>query len=131
MILALYAEDAEGEPISREKIQLTAQELTRRPHKGRIVVFDVADTAVGYALVIYLWSNEYGGDLAVIDELYVKPSWRGRGIGTAFLSSLATAVDAPVMGLKLEVTPANERARDYFLRQGFEPTANRHLFRKL
>lgn len=131
MVLALYAEDAYGEPMSHEKIRRTVNELMHHPQKGRIIVFSVAGAVMGYALVIHCWSNEYGGNLATLDEFYVKPHWRGQGIGTAFLNHLAATSDASVKYLHIEVTPTNERAFGYYLRQGFQPDANRHLLRPL
>lgn len=131
MILALYAEDAYGEPMSSEKIRRTVQELVCHPQKGQIIIFSIAEAVVGYAIIIYFWSNEYGGNIATLDEFYVKPLWRGQGIGTAFLSYIAAMGDASVKGLQLEVTPTNERALAYYMRQGFRPVANRHLFKQL
>lgn len=131
MVLALYAEDVYGEPMSSDKIQRTVQELERHPQKGQIILFWLAEAVVGYAIIIYFWSNEYGGNIATLDEFYVKPEWRGKGIGTAFLSHLAATEDTSVKGIQLEVTPSNERALAYYLRQGFSPAANRHLFKTL
>jgi len=133
MSLALHREDPSGEGMSREKIRRTAEELRRRPDKGAILLFCAGRVVVGYAILIHFWSNECGGDIEIIDELYVKPSWRGKGICTAFLDHLSGVGGGPVnmKGLKLEVTPANERAHAYYLRQGFEPVRNRHLVKKL
>jgi len=131
MILGLYKEDAYGEPMSSGKIQRTVQELTSHPAKGQIIVFHMAEVVVGYAIVIYFWSNEYSGNIATVDELYVKPPWRGQSIGTAFLRSMEASDDASVQGVQLEVTPVNEQALAYYLRLGFEPVSNHHLFKKL
>jgi GNAT superfamily N-acetyltransferase len=131
MIFALYQEDVYGETISRPKIQRTVQELLKYPEKGAITVFCIDDAIVGYAIVIYCWSNEYGGNIAFIDEFYVKPPWRGKGIGTSFLEYLAKVKPGDLKGLQLEVTPRNEKTFAYYSRQGFEPAKNRHLFKKL
>jgi GNAT superfamily N-acetyltransferase len=131
MIFALYREDAYGEVMSCQKIQRTVQELLWHPEKGTITVFGVGEAVVGYAIVIYCWSNEYGGNIASIDEFYVKPSWRGKGIGTSFLEYVAAAEGGSVKGLQLEITPVSERVLAYYSQHGFEPTKNRHLFKKL
>jgi ribosomal protein S18 acetylase RimI-like enzyme len=131
MIFALYREDEYGEVMSRQKIQRTVQELMRHPEKGTIIVFYLGETVAGYSIVIYYWSNEYGGNIAVIDELYIQPNWRGEGIGTCFLEYVVAAGGGSLKGLQLEVTPVNERAFAYYCQQGFELEKNRHLFKKL
>lgn len=131
MALALYAEDHYGEDMSPEKIRCTVEELTRHPDKGRIVIFAAGEAIAGYAIVIHFWSNEHGGDIAALDEIYVKPQWRGRGIASAFLEHLATPGSPPLQAIELEVTPTNHRALAYYRRHGFEADVNRHLFRKL
>lgn len=84
----LYAEDPEGEPITRDKIWATVQELTQHPAKGRIVIFNVEQAIVGYVLAIFCRSNEYGGNIVHIDALYVNGPWRNRGIATQFSADL-------------------------------------------
>ena len=131
MILALYQEDPPGEEISSQKILLTVQELLSHPEKGGITMFCGNNTVVGYAIVIYYWSNEYGGNIALIDEFYIKSAWRGKGIGINFLEHLATDNTGNLKGLLVEETPSNERVFIYYSRNGFSPTTNRHLFKKM
>jgi ribosomal protein S18 acetylase RimI-like enzyme len=131
MIFALYREDEYGEVMSCQKIQHTVQELMQHPEKGRIIVFCLGKAVVGYSIVIYYWSNEYGGNIAVINELYIQPQCRGKGIDTCFLEYIVAVGGGSVKGLQLEVTPVNEKAFAYYCRQDFEPEKNRHLFKKL
>jgi len=131
MTLALYREDPSSEGMTPEKIHQTVQELKRRPERGEIQVFWCGETVVGYAILIHYWSNEYGGNIEMIDEVYVKPPWRGKGIGSAFLEHLGHNAGASVKGLQLEVTPRNNRANALYARHGFRPAKNQHLFKKL
>ena len=68
------------------------------------------------------WSNELGGEVCTIDELYVDPEHRGRGHATRLLEELS-ARSAPglegMVALALEVTPDNARARRFYERIGF------------
>lgn len=131
MVLALYEEDPPGETMSREKVRATVRELERNPAKGRITVFVAEGSVVGYAIVLALWSNEHGGDVGMVDEMYVKPTWRSRGIASAFLDHLAGPDAPPLKALLLEVTPANDRAMALYRRKGFRPDPNRYLFREV
>ena len=129
MILALYSEDDYGEPMSVEKIDKTIAELQRHPEKGNITIFENEHGVVGYAIIIFFWSNELGGNVAEIDELYVKSEWRNKGIGTKFLDYLTNRKMLKIVGLQLEVTPTNERALDYYNRYGFKESKNKHLYK--
>lgn len=51
-----------------------------------------------------------------IDDLYILPAYRGKGIGTAVIDRCCAAVDAPVM---LYVFVRNERAVSLYQRLGF------------
>ncbi len=131
MVLALYREDPPGQPMSPGKIRNTVTELSTHPDKGAIIIMHVGDAIVGYSIVIYSWSNEYGGNIGLIDELYVKPSWRNRGIGSSYLKYLTKArKEVNLKGLHVETTPVNQRALGFYSRQGFKQAKNRHMFRK-
>jgi ribosomal protein S18 acetylase RimI-like enzyme len=51
-----------------------------------------------------------------VDQLYVEPSWRGRGIGTALLAQARAASPG---GLSLHALRANVAARAFYERRGF------------
>ena len=130
MILTLYNEDDYGEPMSSDKIEKTITELRQHPEKGAITIFENEHGVVGYAITIFFWSNELGGNVAEIDELYVKSEWRNNGIGTKFLDYSANLNKHNIVGLQLEVTPTNERALDYYLQYGFKESKNKQLYKK-
>lgn len=76
-----------------------------------------------------LWSNEFSGNLINIDELYVKPDWRSKGIGSAFFDHLFDTYNDKVSGYQLEVTPSNIEALNYYRKLGFIEKENSHLIR--
>lgn len=121
MCLALFAEDP-GEAMSEDKIRRTLAAFRAEPARGRAVVLERDDALVGYALLSSFWSNEYGGETCTIDELYVTPAHRGRGLGTTLFAAIeedrALWPQRPAL-LALEVTPDNARARALYERLGF------------
>ena len=124
MIFSLYCEDPEGEVINESKINKTVEELLENPIKGRIIIFEVDEIITGYSIIVFYWSNEYGGDFLQIDELYVKPEWRNKGIGTSFFEFLLREYKENKVALSLEVTPANNKAIEYYRKIGFEKSKN-------
>src|SRR5215510_16497191 len=79
MCLALYAEDPAPSPVPEQHTRETLSILRAEPARGRALVLEVKEIVAGYALLISFWSNELGGEIIVIDELYVRPSHRSQG----------------------------------------------------
>jgi len=131
MVLELYSEDPEGEPITKEKIRNTISELNRNSSKGEIYVFEKDNEIIGYSILIFYWSNEFGGNILNIDELYMKENWRNQGICTRFLNKIFKKFSNTVAAFQLEVSPSNERVRNYYLRLGFSKAENLHLIKKV
>ena len=78
---------------------------------------------VGYVFVLperlaMIW------DAAVLNELYVAPEYRGTGVADDLIEAalgLAADQDLPLDRVVLDVDPANERAKGFYDRHGFEP----------
>ncbi len=126
-IKSLYKEDPCGSlEISDDKIALTFDMLSKHPDYGRLVVIEWDRVPIGYSLVINFWSNEYGGIIANIDELYIIPEYRSRGIATRFIHSLRESRSKDIVALELQVLPYNSRALKLYERIGFEKTDRNH-----
>ncbi|MGH8012031.1 MAG: GNAT family N-acetyltransferase [Candidatus Binataceae bacterium] len=121
--MALYAEDPSPAPVAPEQVRNTLAKLRAEPYRGRVVVCDIDGCPVAYAFLISFWSNELGGEVCVIDELFVVPASRSRGLATALFARLANREHAlwpaRAVALALEVTPHNARARALYERLGF------------
>ena len=126
MVFALYEEDRGGEAMTTQKVQRTVDKLSQHPDKGRIELLFMGEELVGYAILIYQWSNEYGGDFLLVDEIYLKPAWRGQGIGSRYIGRLENS-EMNSVGLLLEVTEENERAKQLYQLLGFKPDKNHHM----
>jgi len=127
MIHHLYHEETEGEPMYDEKIKATIQFLTDNAQRGKILVFKDEELVVGYSILVYYWSNEFGGEIVFIDELYLKPEYRSRSIGTDFLQYIVQASQAKFKAIFLEVFPSNEKAFRFYTRNGFVRIESRFL----
>jgi len=126
MIFCLYAEDPEGQPIDDAKIAKTINESETHPDKLRIVMIRADEAVVGYGILVFCWSNEYGGDILCIDELYIKKEYRGNRLASGFIGYLMnTYKNAAAMAV--ETTPSNEAALELYKRFGFEASRNNHL----
>lgn len=126
----LYAEDPGTRPIHAKDVRKTLRTFKRQPVRGRCVVAVVAGCVVGYSFLCSFWSNELGGEVCTVDELYVAEDVRGAGIGSGLIKAL---VDGSLpwfkgaVALELEVTPTNTRARALYERMGFRLRKNASL----
>jgi ribosomal protein S18 acetylase RimI-like enzyme len=130
MSLALYAHDPPPRGVSAAQVRSTLDAFRAEPVRGRAVVLDENGTIAGYAFLVSFWSNELGGEVCTIDELYVKPGSRRRGHSTALVRSLRhdrSLWPSRPVALELEVSPANQRARALYDRLGFRPRHNTTL----
>lgn len=83
---------------------------------------------IGYIIVTFGWSLEFGGMDGFIDEFYVRPGVRGRGIASETLQTLPRALgDAGLTALHLEVDMTNDTARRLYTRAGFVARENYQL----
>ncbi|MEM9551841.1 MAG: GNAT family N-acetyltransferase [Pseudomonadota bacterium] len=116
---AFYAEEGlQGTDEARRNA--LAPLLDGSPH-GAAYLIGPARAPIGYVVVTFGWSVEFGGLDAMIDEIYLRPAVRGRGIATEVLLSLAKALqEAGVAALHLEVAADNDKAQRLYARAGFQ-----------
>jgi GNAT superfamily N-acetyltransferase len=99
---------------------------------GRILIAEVGGRPVGLAVLAFVWTLEHGGRSAWLDELYVEPAHRERGIGRALLlAAIDLAASAGARAIDLEVEPEHERAAHLYEREGFRPHCRSRWVRSL
>ncbi|MEB3151512.1 MAG: GNAT family N-acetyltransferase [Sphaerospermopsis sp.] len=101
--------------VRRALMQLLSDELM-----GRVWLIQYQDKAIGYVVLTFGYSLEYGGRDAFIDEIYIKSAFQGQGIGKQtikFLEEVCMALD--VQALHLEVERVNTSAQGFYRQVGF------------
>ena len=76
---------------------------------------------VGYVIMTFVFSFEYKGTLAFLDELYIKETARKQGIGTKtieFIKQEAKKLNVKIM--YLEVENHNQNAQKLYIAHDFE-----------
>jgi len=75
--------------------------------------------AAGFSLYFYKWSTWTGRGTLHLEDLFVEPDFRGRGIGLGLLRRLAAiAVDQGCKRMEWEVLDWNQPARDFYHQLG-------------
>lgn len=119
MMCAYYNED--GYPFVEQEARQAVVELIRDEGAGCLWVAQLDDDVVGYLAVTLGFSLEYRGRDAFIDELYIRKSSRGLGLGREGLA-LAEAYcrRERVQAVHLEVEHHRETALELYRRAGYE-----------
>jgi ribosomal protein S18 acetylase RimI-like enzyme len=110
--------------------------LLRSPQAGVIWVIESGvgrtRSAIGYVVLTIGYTLERGGRDSFIDELYVQPRSRGRGLGALAIATVeAAARRLGVRAVHLEVDTGNDRARRLYERSGFAVRQRYHLMTKV
>ena len=106
-------------------------ELFRPDSLQRACLLEQDGEAAGYGLLSLKYSHEAGGLELWVEELYVRPAFRGRGLGHEFFAWLRGLVAAEhIRRIRLETEPENERAAALYARMGFSPLGYCQMFRE-
>ena len=80
-------------------------------------VFEDDGVLQGYAMVAKSFSTEFGKPCMWLEDIYIAPEFRDRGIGSAFMSFIQNKYPDAIF--RLEVEPENERAVHVYEKCGF------------
>ena len=122
-LLPLVADFHQGQEIDQTEDQTRAAllPLLQGEPYGAVYLIGPLRAPVGYVVITFGWSVEFGGLDAFIDELYIRPGVRGRGMGTDVLTALPNALSqAGVRAVHLEVDRGDDKAQRLYLRAGFD-----------
>lgn len=109
-----------GVPVPDDVLDRAITGVLDRPDRGEFLVVDEGAGAIGVAYLGFTWTLEHGGPVAWLEELYVVPAHRGRGLGSALLAAaLETATRSGARAIDLEIEAGHERAANLYLRSGF------------
>ena len=110
MTSAFYSTDAVMHPIPRSHMEATFEELMRRDTYAAAYICEEQDTILGYALLAKTFSQEAGGTVLWVEELFIKEAYRGKGYGKQFFEYLLSSLPADVKRVRLEVERDNTAA---------------------
>jgi GNAT superfamily N-acetyltransferase len=95
---------------------------------GKVWIIEDGSLGVGHLVVTYRVGMEYSGLIACIDDLYVTPSHRNKGLATAALLHVrACCEEAGIRALTVEVGHGNGPARAVYDRIGLVEAPDRRL----
>lgn len=87
---------------------------------GFILIARIDDRVAGCIFVSFIWSMEHVGRVAWVEELFVDPEYRRRGVGSALLvEAMKRAEGEGCRAVDLEVDGSHSAAAALYERCGF------------
>jgi GNAT superfamily N-acetyltransferase len=121
-----------GVDASTERLTGVLKTVVTDGSRGFILLARDDQKIVGVAYVATLLSAEHCGLVAWLEELYVTPAIRSRGIGTALVTAvLKRAREVGIVAIDLEIDADHHRAESLYRRLDFRPLKRSRWVRAL
>jgi GNAT superfamily N-acetyltransferase len=108
----------------------TLEEWIFDKQKAEVIFALEGDKEIGYALFFHNFSTFLGRAGIYLEDIYVKPEYRGRGYGKAILKKIASiAVERGCGRLEWCCLDWNKPSIDFYLSLGAEPLDEWTIYR--
>ena len=113
-----YNSPAVLSPVPESHFEITFDELMKGSAFTEGFIFECDEKIAGYGLIAKTFSQEAGGVVVWIEEIYVKAEFRNQGLGSEFIEYVKTNI--PARRYRLETEPDNIKAQNLYKRHGFD-----------
>ena len=121
-----------GSDATEESLVTVLKQVVSNRARGFVLFAHENRKMVGVAYVAIILSAEHGGKVGWLEELYVLPEYRSKGVGGTLLTAvLERARGIGIVAIDLEVDEAHRRAEALYTRFGFRPLERTRWVRKL
>jgi len=119
---------AEYERLGHEAVasDATLRETLFGPRRyAEVLIGEMGDAVAGFALFFHNYSTFLGKPGIYVEDVFVRPAYRGRGLGTAFFRRIARlAVDRGCGRMEWAVLDWNEPALNFYRKIGATPLSD-------
>lgn len=113
-----YSSPAVLSPVPESHFEATFDEIMKGSAYTEAFIFECNSEIAGYGLIARTFSQEAGGIVIWIEEIYVKEEFRNKGLGSEFIEYVKENI--PAKRYRLETEPDNHKAQELYKRHGFE-----------
>lgn len=118
--------------IHPKKHRWAVEKLFENPAVGKLWLIMVGRDVVGYVVVTLGYSLELAGMDACLEDVYIVPAARSRGIGRAATQmAMSESARLGARAIHLEVEPGNARTRAFYRHLGFQDRGSHQMSLRL
>ena len=105
-----YHSPAVAHPVDPNNYEITFDEFMRSDTYTECFIIEHEGEPAGYAIIAKTFSQECGGPVIWLEELYILPQFRSMGLGREYFAFVERELAPRAARLRLEVEPDNSRA---------------------
>lgn len=118
--------------LTSDQVSAGIRPVLADPERGLFLIAWREETPVGFAYLAFVWSLEHTGWASWLEELYVLPEHRQRGVGQGLLTAASDAARTRgCVAVDLEVDEVHQRAEHLYYRNGFVRLARTRWVKRL
>lgn len=118
MAKEFYSSPAVSHNIPAQFIEKTFEELMKSDTYADCIIFEDNENVLGYCLLAKTFSQEAGGYVIWIEEIFIKEKYRSNGVGKKFFEYLKE--NYTFSRLRLETEKSNNKAIKLYKSLGFQ-----------
>ena len=130
MVRSFYNSEAVCHEIPVSHIEAAFDEMMRSDVYMEGFMLEYDGKNAGYANIAKTFSCEGGGLTVWIEELFVLPEFRSKGLGRELFEHLEKHYGDKLARMRLEITDANQRAAKLYRSLGFESLEYRQMVKE-
>jgi len=109
MAESFYSSDAVAHNVGARNFEITFDTVMNKSPFASAFMIEESGEPIGYALLSFTYSNEVGGMVVLIEELYINELHRGKGYASKFFEFLQHEYPS-AKRFRLEVRRDNQKA---------------------
>lgn len=126
-----YHSPAVLHPVPKACFLANFKEMTEGKTYLEGYIFESDGAPCGFAVVSKTFASEVGGLCVWIEDVYVLPDYRSKGLGKEFFDFLQKKYLWKAKRFRLEVEASNEKAIRFYKRQGFTELSYKQMIKDL
>ena len=112
-----YRMPAVDHPVPDSYLEKTFEECLKSDTYAELFILEWEGKIAGYGLIAKTFSQEAGGMVYWLEELYILEEYRSKGLGSEYFRYMEEQKEEGVTRFRLEVEKENERAWKLYKRQ--------------